>query len=97
MDAQIVTYPDFIKKVSIYPNPFASRISLEITIMHNANSIVCMTNENDKIVKMFSWYLKAGTNKTSLDGLGSLQPGNYAVTVRSTDGEVICDTTITKQ
>lgn len=97
MEAQIVTNPDFIKKVSIYPSPFVSRLSLEITITHNSNSIVCMTNESDRIVKMFSWYLKSGTNKTSLDGLSSLPPGNYAVTIRNTEGEIICDTIVTKE
>lgn len=84
-------------KVSIYPNPFKSRISLEVSSLHNETAIVSMLNSQEKIIKMFSWYVKAGTNKTSLDGLVSLPAGTYRILLRDTSGNIISDTEITKE
>lgn len=86
-----------MERVTVYPNPFQSRISLEVSSLHNETTIVSMLNSQERIVKMFSWYVKAGTNKTSLDGLASLPPGIYTILLRDTSGNIIIETKITKE
>jgi hypothetical protein len=84
-------------RVTVYPNPFQSRISLEVSSLHNETAIVSMLNDQARIIKMFSWYVKAGTNKTSLDGLASLPTGAYTILLRDTSGNIISETKITKE
>ena len=74
-------------QVSIYPNPFLSTLSFEVTVEHNASAIVQMLDVDLKIVKMLSWNLKKGTNKISLDDLGALPAGNYYVDIKNIDGK----------
>src|ERR1044072_3483311 len=83
-------------KVTVYPNPFQSRISLEVSSLHSETAVVSMLNNKERIIKMFSWYIKAGTNKTSLDGLSSLPAGTYLIQLRDTSGNIISETPITK-
>jgi coproporphyrinogen III oxidase-like Fe-S oxidoreductase len=84
-------------RVTVYPNPFQSRISLEISSLHNETAIVSMLNSQNKIIKMFSWYIKAGTNKTSLDGLASLPADTYRILLTDTNGGAISETKIIKK
>lgn len=83
-------------KLNVYPNPFKSRISLEVSSLYNENAIVSMVDSQEKIIKMFSWYLKTGTNKTSLDGLAALPSGTYRIILKDTNGTAIGDVSITK-
>lgn len=76
-------------KVTVYPNPFQSRLSLELSSQENKTVIISMLNSQERIIKMFSWYVKAGTNKTDMDELGNLPAGSYHIYIKATDGEPI--------
>ena len=77
-----------MKNITIYPSPFTQRVSVEITSDVNENLIVSMTNDQDRIIKMFSWHVRPGTNTTSIDGLGSLPSGSYCILVKNIDGTI---------
>ncbi len=83
-------------QVSIYPNPFIANLSFEVVVEHNVSAIVQMLDEELKIIKMLSWNLKKGTNKTSLDDLEVLPAGNYYVDIKNSDGKNLFTTKIVK-
>ena len=86
-----------MEQVTVYPNPFISKISLEITSLDNKTAIVSLLNSQERIIKMFSWNVKAGMNKTSINGLGSLPAGTYRLVLKETNGTPLHDTKITKE
>ncbi|MEJ7736550.1 MAG: T9SS type A sorting domain-containing protein [Chitinophagaceae bacterium] len=83
-------------QVSIYPNPFASSLSFEIIVENNEATIIRLLDQKQKIIKMISWHLKKGTNKTSFDNLQSLPNGNYFVDIKNLDGSNLFSTKIAK-
>ena len=82
--------------VSVYPNPFTSTLSLEIVVEKNESTIVRMLNEKHNIIRMLSWNLKKGTNKTSLNDLDSVPAGDYYVDIVSMDGKKMFNTRLVK-
>jgi hypothetical protein len=83
--------------VSVYPNPFETALSLEVFVEENEETIVRMVNNDQKIIKMLSWNLQKGTNKTSWDDLGSLPAGNYFVEIRNMEGKNMFSTKLIKK
>ena len=73
-------------QVSIYPNPFASTLSFEVVVEANESAIVRMLDQKQKIIKMMSWNLKKGTNKTSFNDLQSLPSGTYYIDIKNMAG-----------
>ena len=51
--------------LSAYPNPFKETLSFEIEVEQNVSTIVKMVNPEGKIVKLLSWNIKKGINKTA--------------------------------
>jgi type IX secretion system substrate protein len=72
--------------LSAYPNPFRETISLEVEVDENISTIVRIVNDGGKIIKLLSWNLKPGTNKTSLHDLETLAEGNYFVDFKDMKG-----------
>lgn len=86
-----------MNKITIYPNPFTSRISVEITSEVNEHVIVSITNSEDRILKMFSWHLKPGANTTSIDRLGTLTAGTYYIHIKNSDGLALSKNVLEKE
>ena len=61
------------------------------------HTIVRMFNMDNKIVKMFSWYLVKGTNITTINELNSLNGGTYFVDIIDTEGVVLYGTRLIKE
>ena len=83
-------------QVSVYPNPFTSHLSFEISVEQNESSIVRMLNNNQKIIKMMSWNLKKGTNKMSFENLELLPAGNYYIDIKNMEGTNLFSTRLVK-
>ena len=83
-------------QVTIFPNPFLSSLSFEVIVENNASAIIQMLDQHLKIIKMLSWNLKKGTNKTSIDDLDDLPAGNYYVDIKNMDGKNLFATKIVK-
>ncbi len=83
-------------QVTIFPNPFLSSLSFEIIVENNASAIVQMLDQQLRIIKMLSWNLKKGTNKTSIEDLEDLAAGDYFVEIKNMDGENLFATKIVK-
>lgn len=82
--------------MNIYPDPFTAKISLEVTCNAYESTIVSLLDNQNKIIKMFSWQLKPGTNKTSLESLGSLPQGDYYLNMKDINGTIISKKLIQK-
>jgi hypothetical protein len=88
---------NMIAKVIIRPNPFETLIALEVTCVQSKNIIIRMTDAQDRIVKMFSWFIVKGDNVTTFNEMGSLAPGAYSLDVMDLEGELLFSTEVVKK
>lgn len=85
-----------IPKVVVRPNPFFSSITLDVTCAQGKHVIVRMFDEDDKIVKMFSWFLVKGINITNISEVEFLPTGVYSLDIVDLEGDVLYSTHISK-
>lgn len=83
-------------QVNMYPNPFTNNLSLEVLVDTNLSAIVQILDQSEKIIKMMSWNLKKGTNKTTFEDLQSLPPGEYLLDIKNIDGTYLFDAKLSK-
>jgi len=83
--------------LSAYPNPFKETLSFEVEVDQNVSTIVKMVGADGKIVKLLSWNIKKGINKTSLNELDTLAPGEYALEIKDMKGNNLFSTRLTKE
>jgi hypothetical protein len=85
-----------IPKVVVRPNPFFTSITLDVTCAQGKHVIVRMFDEDDKIVKMFSWFLVKGINITNISEVEFLPTGIYSLDIVDLEGDVLYSTHISK-
>jgi hypothetical protein len=85
-----------IPKVVVRPNPFFTSITLDVTCAQGKHVIVRMFDEDDKIVKMFSWFLVKGINITNISEVEFLPSGVYSLDIVDLEGDVLYSTHISK-
>lgn len=85
-----------IPKVVVRPNPFFTSITLDVTCVIGKHVIVRMFDEDDKIVKMFSWFLVKGINITNISEVEFLPTGVYSLDIVDLEGDVLYSTHISK-
>ncbi|MET3883934.1 hypothetical protein ABIE54_002823 [Chitinophagaceae bacterium OAS944] len=85
-----------IPKVVVRPNPFFSSITLDVTCAQGKHVIVRMFDEDDKIVKMFSWFLVKGINITNISEVEFLPTGVYSLDIVDLEGDILYSTHISK-
>ena len=83
-------------QIAVFPNPFISTLSIEVTISSNQATIVQMTDEHQKIIKLLRWSLKKGTNKITIDELDILPAGDYHIQIKTMDGDCLFNTKLIK-
>jgi hypothetical protein len=86
-----------ITKVIARPNPFFTSITLDVVCEQSRHTIVRMFDMDNRIVKMFSWYLVKGTNVTTINELNSLSGGTYFVDLIDTEAKVLFATHLRKE
>jgi hypothetical protein len=85
-----------IPKVIVRPNPFFTSITLDVTCSQGKHVIVRMFDEDEKIVKMFSWFLVKGINITNIGEVSLLPMGSYSLDIVDLEGDVLYSTLISK-
>jgi hypothetical protein len=85
-----------IPKVIVRPNPFFTSITLDVTCVQGKHVIVRMFDEEEKIVKMFSWFLVKGINITNIGEVELLPSGVYALDIVDLEGDILYSTQIAK-
>lgn len=86
-----------ITKVTARPNPFFTSITLDVVCEQSKHTIVRMFDMDNRIVKMFSWYLVKGTNVTTINELNSLGGGTYFVDIIDSEAKVLYATKLRKE
>jgi hypothetical protein len=86
-----------IPKVIVRPNPFFTSITIDVTCVQGKHVIVRMFDEDDKIVKMFSWFLVKGINITNIGEVEFLPSGSYALDIVDLEGDVLYSTELVKK
>ena len=85
-----------ITKVVARPNPFFTSITLDVACIHSKHVIVRIFDEDERIIKMFSWFLVKGINVTTISEVGALTAGMYSLDIVDLDGELLYTTQLTK-
>jgi hypothetical protein len=88
---------NMITKVTARPNPFFTSITLDVICEQSRHTIVRMFDQDNRIVKMFSWYLVKGTNVTTINELNSLSGGTYYVDMIDSEARVLYATNLRKE
>jgi len=83
--------------LSAYPNPFKDTLSFEVEVDNNISTIVTIFDESGKIIKLLSWNLKKGTNKTTLSDLEHVASGAFTLEIKDMKGYVMFSTILTKE
>jgi hypothetical protein len=86
-----------ITRVTARPNPFFTTITLDVVCEQSRHTIVRMFDMDNRIVKMFSWYLVKGTNVTTINELNSLSGGTYFVDIIDSEANVLYATKLRKE
>jgi hypothetical protein len=85
-----------ITKVVARPNPFFTSITLDVACIHSKHVIVRMFDEEERIIKMFSWFLVKGINVTTINEVGALTIGAYCLDIVDLEGDLLFSTQLTK-
>jgi hypothetical protein len=94
--SKVPNQENMIPKVVVRPNPFFTSITLDVTCAQGKHVIVRMFDEDDKIVKMFSWFLVKGINITNISEVEFLPAGVYSLDIVDLEGDVLYSTQISK-
>ena len=86
-----------ITKIIIRPNPFVTSIAFEIDCINGKHLIIRMTDEQERIVKMFSWFVVKGANVTTFNEMDNLAPATYRLDVMDLEGELLFSTEVVKK
>ena len=78
-----------INKLTAYPNPFVTGITIEIAADRDDHVILRMRERKGKIVRMLSWHLLEGSNLCSLNDLNDLLEGDYILDAVNEEGIVL--------
>lgn len=87
---------NMITRVIVRPNPFESSIALEVTCVQSKHIIVRITDEEERIVKMFGWFVVKGDNVTIFNEDDTMGTGCYNLDVMDLDGELLFSTELIK-
>jgi len=71
-------------------------LSFEVIVEQNVTAIVQMLDLDLKIIRMLSWDLKKGMNKTVIEDLESLPAGTYFIDIKHPGGKNLFTTKIAK-
>lgn len=88
-----------IALISVTPNPFTSRLLIEIEYDHgsHADCIIWMIGQDGKICRMTGVTLENGITSVEMDELGSLSPGQYHLEIKNTEGTPIYSVSLVKK
>src|SRR5262245_8845899 len=81
-----------ITRVTTRPNPFLTAVTLDVACDQSKHVIVRMFDAEDKIVKMFGWFLVKGINVTTINEMSGLQSGPYQLDIVDREGSVLYTT-----
>lgn len=87
---------NLVPKVIVRPNPFFTTITLDVTAKMGKHVIVRMFNSDEKVVKMFSWFLVKGINITNIGEVDVLPIGLYSLDIVDLEGTVLYSTKLSK-
>ena len=84
-------------EILVYPNPFDYFINIEMTCPEKSNFVILLADiKGSKLTRIMGADLNKGTNRIPLIGLHSLPIGDYRLTIRSNEGELIYETILVK-
>lgn len=85
-----------IKEILVNPDPFTSSFTLEISSDQHLHAIVRLINSEDRIIKLFSWYLLKGANITNIDDILFTSSGKCRLDVINQHGELLHSIDVTQ-
>jgi len=80
-----------------FPNPFTSKLGVEVIADSEVKLIFRMYNQTNHLIKMSYWNLMKGNNKIIIDNIQNLSSGTYTLALQTESNEVLYEFKLTKE
>ncbi len=84
-------------KVTVYPNPFISNLSIEYKSQENEAVAIRLIDQAGRTLQSIPWNIRKGSNIIQLDNVGHLQTGFYIIEAKNASGKTIFSEKIIKK
>jgi len=87
---------DTYMEIATYPEKFSNDITVEISADTEDHCIIVLSNEMGRILRMMGVNVNQGKNQIHVDNVVDLDAGNYQLSVKNTNSNILYSSTLTK-
>ena len=83
-------------EISTYPEKFSDDITVEISAESEDHCIIILSNHLGRILRMMGVNLNQGKNQIHMDNVRALDAGQYELSVKNTQSNILYSSILTK-
>ncbi len=83
-------------EISTYPEKFSDDITVEISAESEDHCIIILSNHLGRILRMMGVNLNQGKNQIHMDNVRALDAGQYQLSVKNTQSNILYSSILTK-
>ena len=87
---------DTYMEIATYPENFSNDITVEISADTEDHCIIVLSNEMGRILRMMGVNVNQGRNQIHVDNVVDLDAGNYQLSVKNTNSNILYTSILTK-
>jgi hypothetical protein len=87
---------DTYMEIATYPEKFSNDITVEISADTEDHCIIVLSNEMGRILRMMGVNVNQGKNQIHVDNVVDLDAGNYQLSVKNTNSNILYTSILTK-
>ena len=87
---------DTYMEIATYPEKFSNDITVEISADTEDHCIIVLSNEMGRILRMMGVNVNQGKNQIHVDNVVDLDAGNYQLSVKYTNSNILYTSILTK-
>lgn len=87
---------DTYMEIATYPEKFSNDITVEISADTEDHCIIVLSNEMGRILRMMGVNVNQGKNQIHVDNVVELDAGNYQLSVKNTNSNILYTSILTK-
>ncbi len=82
--------------ITSYPEKFSREITVEISADAEDHCIIVLSHPSGRILRMMGVNLAQGRNNIYVDNVDTLESGDYQLTVKNTESDLLYTSVLTK-
>ena len=83
-------------EIVTYPEKFSDDITIEISTDSEDHCIIVLSNQVGRILRMMGVNVIQGKNKVHFNNVTMLEAGNYQISVKNTNSNILYSSKLTK-